>query len=223
MATPVSRNPKRQRKKEGHQRRREAELAALKRQRRNRTLVRFGLVGGLILAVAIVLSLMGGDDDDTDTAATSTTTPTDSTSPTEAPADAVDLTCTPPASPQTDLTSKPTVTPPDAPATDLTCADHVVGTGDEVQPGDTVKVHYVGVGQITETEFDASWGGDPATFALSDVIPGWTQGIPGMKVGGRRELVIPAVMAYGPNGRPGIEPDETLVFIIDLLEVNPAP
>jgi len=223
MATPVSRNPKRQRKKEGHQRRREAELAALKKQRRNRTIIRFGLVGGLILAVALVLSFTGGDDEDTDTASSTTTSALESPSTTAAPIDLPNLTCETPASPQTDLTAKPTVATPDAPATDLTCADHVVGTGAEVKDGDTVKVHYVGVGQISKNEFDASWGGDPATFALTDVIAGWTQGIPGMKVGGRRELVIPAVMAYGAEGRPGIEPDETLVFMIDLLEVNPAP
>jgi peptidylprolyl isomerase len=224
MTTPVSRNPKRQRQKEGGQRRRQAELEALQRQRRNRLIVRFALVGGLILAVGLVLSLVGDDGDDTDVASTTTTTALDEGTTTSVPEETIDipnLTCTTPAEPQTDLSTKPTITPPAEPAGDLTCLDHVVGDGEEVKDGDTVQVHYVGVLRADGTEFDASYGGEPATFGLDGVISGWTQGIPGMKVGGRRELIIPSVMAYGADGRPGIPPDADLVFIIDLLAVNP--
>lgn len=211
MTTPVSRNPKRQRQKEGSLRRREAELAALKRQRRNRLIIRFSLVGGLILAVALVLSLIGGGDDDDPVADTTTTTEAADT-----------LTCEAPAEPQTDLATKPTITPPTELARDLTCLDHVVGDGEEVPKGATIKANYVGVLRSDGTQFDASWdnGGEPVQFSLTEVIPGWTQGIPGMKVGGRRELIIPAVMAYGADGRPPqIGPDEDLVFIIDVVEI----
>lgn len=113
---------------------------------------------------------------------------------------------------------KPKVDVPGAPATKLEKKDLIAGTGPEVQPGATVTVHYVGVGQATGKEFDSSWG-QPITFGLNQVIAGWTDGIPGMKVGGRRELIIPGDQAYGPNPPPGsgIKPNETLVFVIDLI------
>jgi peptidylprolyl isomerase len=227
MTTPAPRNEKRQRKKEGHQRRRAAELEALRRQRRNRMIVRFALVAGLILAIAAVLAFVGGDDDDDDDLAsdeTTQTTTTDDTSatttPTTMPPD--NLTCETPAAPQTDLTTKPTITPPAEMATDITCLDHVVGDGEEVPRGATISAQYVGVLRSDGTQFDASWdnGGEPIQFSLDEVIPGWTQGIPGMKVGGRRELIIPAVMAYGAEGRaPSIGPDEDLVFIVDVVDI----
>jgi peptidylprolyl isomerase len=116
---------------------------------------------------------------------------------------------------------KPTVTVPDAPATELVIIDDVVGTGAEVTPGSTVTVHYVGVGQQSGEEFDTSWGSDPVTFSLDGVIPGWTEGLVGMKVGGRRTLVIPGAKAYGANPpSPDIAPDETLVFTVDLLAAS---
>lgn len=108
-----------------------------------------------------------------------------------------------------------------APATDLVSVDLVEGTGKAVPAtGATVTVQYCGVGQATRTYFDASWArGEPATFPLSGVIAGWTEGIPGMKPGGRRVLVIPGDLAYGPDGRPPvILPDETLIFVVELLE-----
>ena len=113
---------------------------------------------------------------------------------------------------------KPAITVPPAPATELVITDDVVGTGAEVVPDATVTVHYAGVGQQSGKEFDTSWGSDPVTFSLNGVIPGWTQGLVGMKVGGRRTLVIPAELAYGDNPTsPDIAPGETLVFTIDLL------
>lgn len=109
------------------------------------------------------------------------------------------------------------------PPTTLVKTDLVVGTGEEAKPGATVTVQYLGVNYSTGAEFDSSWsrGGQPATFALDQVIKGWTDGIPGMKVGGRRQLIVPPDQAYGAEGRPPkIGPNETLVFVVDLLAVK---
>ncbi len=109
------------------------------------------------------------------------------------------------------------------PVTELVITDDVVGTGTEVQAGDTVTAHYVGVSASTGQEFDASWtGGQPISFPLDGVIQGWSEGLVGMKEGGRRTLVIPAEMAYGEAPPPGsgIAPGETLVFTVDLVAVN---
>ncbi|MCU0300358.1 MAG: FKBP-type peptidyl-prolyl cis-trans isomerase [Candidatus Nanopelagicales bacterium] len=109
------------------------------------------------------------------------------------------------------------------PATELQVADVYEGSGDPVQPGDTLTVQYVGVGQQSREVFDASWpGGAPATFPLDGVIQGWQEGMVGMTPGGRRLLIIPGSLAYGPEGRPpAIGPDETLVFVVDLISVEP--
>ncbi|MEN9621252.1 MAG: hypothetical protein RL499_1445 [Actinomycetota bacterium] len=107
-----------------------------------------------------------------------------------------------------------------APA-DLVITDLVVGTGAEAQPGSTVDVHYVGVEFETGEEFDASWNrGSSINFPLGSLIAGWQQGIPGMKVGGRRQLVCPPHLAYGPAGGGHRLSGKTLVFVIDLLGVS---
>ena len=106
---------------------------------------------------------------------------------------------------------------------DLVITDEVEGSGDEVTPGATVTAHYVGVSASTGAQFDASWDrGAPISFPLDGVIQGWSQGLLGMKVGGRRTLVIPGHMAYGSHPPPGagIAPDETLVFTVDLVDVS---
>jgi peptidylprolyl isomerase len=117
--------------------------------------------------------------------------------------------------------AKPTValSPETAKTTQLTFSDVVVGTGAEIKPGDTITAHYVGIGAESGKEFDTSWGGQPAQFPLANVIAGWQNGIPGMKVGGRRLLVIPGAQAYGanpPSGSP-IGANETLVFVVDIV------
>jgi len=107
-----------------------------------------------------------------------------------------------------------------APA-DLVITDLVVGTGDEAMPGATVDVHYVGVEFDTGEEFDASWNrGSSINFPLGSLIAGWQKGIPGMKVGGRRQLVCPPHLAYGPAGGGHRLSGKTLVFVIDLLGVS---
>ena len=119
----------------------------------------------------------------------------------------------------------PEVEVPDKPVTELQVIDLEEGTGDEVGPGATIFAHYTGVGQVSGKKFDSSWDREePVSFSLDGVIPGWTEGLVGMKVGGRRELVIPGALAYGdqPPEGSGIEPDETLVFVIDLVRIDDA-
>ncbi|GEM_PF-56967 len=112
------------------------------------------------------------------------------------------------------------------PATSLQKIDLVEGTGDPVAKGAPITVEYCGVGLATRKIFDSSWSrGQPASFSLSGVIEGWQEGIPGMKPGGERLLIIPGALAYGPNP-PSAEilPDETLVFVVTLIsDDSPQP
>lgn len=118
--------------------------------------------------------------------------------------------------------SKPDVTIPDgAPPCELQIQDIHEGSGAEAKADSTVTVHYVGYSWSTRKQFEASWdGGEPATFPISGVIVGWQEGIPGMKVGGRRQLTIPPDKAYGPQGSGPVGPNETLIFVVDLLDVQ---
>ncbi|MDE3722596.1 FKBP-type peptidyl-prolyl cis-trans isomerase [Nocardiopsis sp. N85] len=110
------------------------------------------------------------------------------------------------------------------PPADLEITDLVVGEGEQAGHGNTVDVHYVGVAFSNGEEFDASWNrGAPLGFRLgaSQVIPGWDQGVLGMRVGGRRKLVIPPHLAYGARGAgDAIGPNETLIFVCDLVAVR---
>lgn len=124
-----------------------------------------------------------------------------------------------------DLAREPEVdVPRDTPApTELVIEDLVTGDGAEATLGTTLQVHYVGVAWSTGEEFDSSWGRQPFQLELGagDVIAGWDQGLVGMRVGGRRQLTIPPRLGYGGTGVPGvIEPDETLLFVVDLLAVS---
>ena len=120
---------------------------------------------------------------------------------------------------------KPDVTIPDEnPPTELVIDDLTEGDGDEAAAGQAVTVHYVGVSWSTGSQFDASWDRmEPFAFGLGQgqVIQGWDDGVQGMKVGGRRRLTIPPSMGYGAAGAGGvIAPNETLVFVVDLLAVG---
>jgi peptidylprolyl isomerase len=123
-------------------------------------------------------------------------------------------------------TEKPTVEVPadQPPSYQLELEDIELGDGDEAASGQIVEVHYVGVSWQTGKQFDASWDrGDTFKFALGkgQVIAGWDQGVAGMKVGGRRRITIPPMLAYGKRGAGGvIGPDETLVFVVDLVGVR---
>jgi peptidylprolyl isomerase len=152
------------------------------------------LLVGAIIAVVIVLATGGDDDSSSDSGI--------------------------------DTSTKPKVEVPDGPAPkELQSDDIVEGDGAEAKTGDTVTMEYVGVAYSSGKEFDSSWERpDPFTFQLGSgqVIPGWDQGIPGMKVGGRRELIIPPDLAYGQAGSPpDIGPNETLIFVVDLTDVQP--
>jgi peptidylprolyl isomerase len=121
--------------------------------------------------------------------------------------------------------SKPEVEIPDGPPSyQLEIDDITVGDGDEATRGKTVEVHYVGVSWKTKQQFDASWDrGDTFKFRLGkgQVIRGWDEGVAGMRVGGRRRITIPPDLAYGPRGAGGvIGPNETLVFVVDLVGVR---
>ena len=123
------------------------------------------------------------------------------------------------------MPDKPEIEFPDGPPpNDLEITDLTEGSGGEATAGSTVSVHYVGVAHSTGEEFDASYNrGAPLDFRLGvgQVIAGWDQGVQGMKVGGRRKLVIPPHLGYGDRGAGGaIKPGETLIFVVDLLDVR---
>jgi peptidylprolyl isomerase len=120
---------------------------------------------------------------------------------------------------------KPSVEIPEgSPSYQLELDDVEVGTGEEAAAGQVVEVHYVGVSWNTRKQFDASWDrGQTFKFKLGrgQVIRGWDEGVAGMKVGGRRRITIPPQLAYGKRGAGGvIGPDETLVFVVDLVNVT---
>ncbi len=168
--------------------------------------VRRGLIISILsIFLALAFAACGGDDDSSSDSGGETTSAANSASPSEVGK------------------TKPEVVVSGGPVQTLEENDLVVGTGREAKAGDEVAVHYVGVGQETKKEFDASWGGEPFVFGLGSglVITGWEEGIAGMKVGGRRELVVPGAQGYGPEGSPPeIGPNETLIFVVDLLGVQ---
>ncbi|MCU1480210.1 MAG: peptidylprolyl isomerase [Subtercola sp.] len=122
----------------------------------------------------------------------------------------------------TDLTTKPELDAPEGPAPEtLEIVDIVEGDGPEATAGSTVDVHYLGVDYDSGDEFDSSWSrGTSINFPLRQLIAGWQQGIPGMKVGGRRKLTVPPELAYGPAGGGHSLSGHTLIFVIDLKGVS---
>ncbi len=175
----------------------------------------------LLAAAAVGLGACGDDEDDTDLPAAVPANPTQTDTATT-PAGGTSAATRHGIS--TDLSSKPEIPKPSGePPTKLVTKDVVKGTGATAKAGDTVAVHYVGVLHETGEQFDASWdSGRPFSFVLGqgNVIPGWDEGVAGMQVGGRRLLVIPPDLAYGEQGQGSIGPNETLVFVVDLLNVT---
>ena len=199
---------KRQRHKVGRAARREAAIAEMRRRQRRRRVVQIGGILLVVLLVAGLVSALGGDDE-TDVASEDTTTTTapvpELEPPTcEAPADGAEV----------DTSAKPEVAPKEGePPTELQCTDIVVGDGEVAEAGDTAEMQYVGVRWSNGEQFDASWDRGE-TFPVSplgsaQVIQGWNEGILGMKVGGRREIVIPPAeeggFRYGTGACPPAE------------------
>lgn len=127
--------------------------------------------------------------------------------------------------PDIPASDKPAVSIPETPPPDdLEVADEVVGTGAVASSGDVVEVHYVGISWSDHNEFDSSWDRDETfqfRLGAGHVIPGWDEGVAGMRVGGRRRLTIPPHLAYGASGAAGvIAPNETLVFVVDLVATS---
>lgn len=209
---------KRQRHKEGREARRQQAVAEARRRQRRKRITQIVGITVVVLVLALLVSTFAGEDDDaTDVASEGSTTST------TAAAAADPIECATSDAGEVDTSTKPEITIPDGePPTELECTDLVVGDGDEVALGDTIEVHYVGVKHSDGSQFDASWdGGEPVEFSLAagSLIEGWTDAIPGMKVGGRRELVIPPDKAYGPAGSGHELAGETLVFVVDVISV----
>lgn len=214
MAPPKKQTPR----ERAHRQERAAAAAARRRAAKRRRAIT--VVIALAAVVAILFGLLAGRDDDEQDVATSASTTT--VAPDDATGDAAGKPCVaqsgeaPPGAPPVPVEEGP-------PPTELVMEDLKEGEGDEVTPSATVTVHYIGVACSTGQVFDASYaGGEPATFPLTGVIPGWTNGIPGMKVGGQRLLGIPSDQAYGPSGRSGIAPNEALWFVVEVLDTQPA-
>jgi peptidylprolyl isomerase len=175
-----------------------------------------------LLIIGICLALFAaGCGDDSSTKATDTGA--DSTAK-EKSSEATKQTDSSAATAEAEKRTKPKIKVPQGPPPEkLEIKDLEPGSGPAAKPGDEVTLQYVGVDYKTGKQFDASWDrGEPFTFELGSnvVIPGWEKGIVGMKVDGRRELIIPPAMAYGNQQVGTIAPNSTLVFVVDLLEAK---
>ena len=214
---------KRERQKAGHQARLNVERSMARRDQRRRRL--FTIVGAAVIVVATAALFVALSDNSSTstTAATTTTTLASSTTvsavtlPSAAGKPCVDFNDTLP-------TGAPTVVMPvgETPKS-LVVEDLVTGSGTPVASGDSVTVNYIGVSCSTGKIFDSSWAnGKPVTFPLNQVISGWSQGLVGMQPNGRRLLVIPPDLGYGSTGQGSIAPDESLIFVVDLVSSSPA-
>jgi peptidylprolyl isomerase len=213
---------KRERQKAARLEKISEQATAAKRERTRGTAIRIAV--GAVVVVGIlfgVSQLMGDDDGDTETSSgdeTSTTLgPTDTTTPEYTNPDLAE---------QVLAREPPTPQPPpaDTPAAALESTTLIEGEGEGAVAGDTITVHYAGV-LSDGTEFDASWTrGDPfpVTIGTGEVIPGWDQGLVGVKIGERRHLVIGADNAYGAAGQGSIPPNAPLAFDVDVVDIQPA-
>ena len=180
-------------------------------------------VAAVAVAAALTTTLAGcGGSSDSGSANADTGSPAASSAP-AAPTACTSQAPVAQASGTTDMSKKPQIEIPDGPPPcNLVISDLVKGTGAEATSGQQITVKYVGVTYPDGKEFDASWGRGDFTFQLGagQVIAGWDQGFTGMKVGGRRQLVIPPELGYGPEGSGPIPPNATLVFVVDLVKVG---
>lgn len=189
---------------------------------RTRTLLRAGAAPGLALVALVSLAGCGSGTPSQGQGGQGTTSTSATTSSSGADASGgagIQW------SPAGTFGTKPSVVVPSgSPPAQLETHDLIVGSGATAKAGDTVTVQYVGYSWTTKKQFDASWDrGQPFDFALGEhqVITGWDEGVAGMQVGGRRELVIPPSLGYGATSPgPGITANDTLIFVVDLLKVG---
>lgn len=207
---------KRDRQKAQRQARLAREAALAKARARRRRMINFGIGAVFLVALAVFLSTRGGGSSKVATSGSTTTPPAATGSAAGKPCVAVSDPL-PAGAPDVPVKVGP-------PPTQLVSQDLKVGTGATVGPNDTVTVNYIGVACSTGKIFDSSYSrNQPASFPLSGVIKGWTDGIPNMKVGGQRLLGIPPDQAYGAQGQPPtIAPDETLWFVVEVLDTKPS-
>lgn len=232
---------RRQIARERYERRLQARAAARAKARQRWTVG--GSAAAVVAIVAIVLAIVLPSSSKSGASASSPTA-LDSTSP-SAPASSAPPSSIPPAPTHADgCTSKPSVVaspianfpilpggvdpalktepivtiPAGTVPITLQTKDLIVGTGETVKADDTVTMNYLGLNYVDCSEFDSSWAhSQEATFALNQVVPGFGQGVAGMKVGGRREIIIPPSLGYGTTGSGSIKPNEELVFVVDVL------
>ena len=207
---------KRDRQKAMREERRARELALAKARARRRRAVQIAV--GVVLALGVVFLLSRGGDDSTDVATEGSTT---TTLPGDTVASAAGKPCVPVSDPlPAGAPEVPVKLGP--PPAQLVKEDLKVGTGATAGAKDTVTAHYIGVACSTGKIFDSSYSrNQPTPFALSGVIKGWTDGIPGMQVGGRRLLGIPPDQGYGAQGSPpDIAPGETLWFVVEIVDTK---
>ena len=164
------------------------------------------IVAGILALVLVGLSTMGAlNMTSSDSTPASTSTPSNSALPVVS-----------------DVAGQaPTISAPTgaAPA-ELTTQDIIVGSGTEVLPTSTLTVHYTLMAWSSGKIIESSWNAQPATSPLAQVVEGWQKGLPGAKVGGRRLLVLPPAMGYGAAGAGPIGPNETLIFVVDIIGVS---
>ena len=220
--------------------RRQAQRAAARARARQRLTIA-SAAGTIIVIVGIVLAVIFAGGGKSPSAASpgalsaGSSSPTTSAPPPPPPTYAAGCTTSPSATPtgkpspwsipsgaDQALKTEPTITIPAGPVpTKVQTKDLIVGTGQTAKATDTVKVNYLGVNYVDCKEFDSSWSrGAPSTFSLTGVVPGFQQGVAGMKVGGRREIIIPPDQGYGTQSTGPIQANEELVFVVDLLGVT---
>lgn len=214
---------KRNRRRTGREARLAAAAAARKRAQRRRWAIVGGAGAVVVGAVVVIVLLVTRDSGKTHVATSNTTTPASTTPTTTTPVSAAGKPCVPVSDPLP--AGAPAVPVKEGPPpTDLVKEDLKVGTGSPVDINSTITVNYIGVACSTGKVFDSSYSrNQPASFPLKNVIKGWQDGIPGMAVGGQRLLGVPPSQAYGSKGSPpSIAADETLWFVVEVLDAKPA-
>ena len=218
---------KRARQRAAREMRLAAEAKAKKRRKQIRNVIVVAVIAGIVIGIVFLTSSSSPPKKSATTTTTTTTAPTTTTTSV-----AGSTTTVPPAIgaiPAADLSPAGTagkaptvVVPPGSPPTQLESADLITGTGPAAKTGDSLTVQYVLATYSSRKTVQSSWTSQPFTFTLGQgVIQGWDEGVVGMKVGGRRELIVPPSLGYGSTAQgSGIAANDTLVFIIDLVKIG---